>query len=144
MSSAQEISNKALYSRVYDAFNSGDIEVISKTVDEVFEPDALFHSPVPMDMPGPQAVKQVWTILLRAFPDIHVKVEDVITEGDKVVFRNTVTGTHQGEYRGIAPTGNSVNYREIFILRFVDGRVVEGWGVVDVFAQLQQIGAIQV
>jgi predicted ester cyclase len=59
--------------------------------------------------------------LHRAFPDLRVTVEDVIAEGDKVVGRNAVTGTHQGEYMGVPPTGKSVTYDEIFIARFVNG-----------------------
>jgi predicted ester cyclase len=66
----------------------------------------------------------------------------VIAEGDKVVGRNTVTGTHQGEYMGIPPTGKSVTYNEIFIARFVNGRIAETWGVVDVLSQMRQLGAI--
>ena len=60
----------------------------------------------------------MWAVLLRAYPDAHVAVEDLIAEGDKVVARNTVTGTHQGEYMGRPPTGKSVTYTEIFIVRF--------------------------
>lgn len=79
-------------------------------------------------------------MLLRAFPDLHVKVEDVVAKGDKVVYRNTVSGTHQGEYRGLAPTGRSVTYSEIFIVRLADVRIAEIWGVVDVHSQLLQLG----
>ncbi|UGT67573.1 ester cyclase [Nocardia gipuzkoensis] len=142
MSTARATSNIATFSRLHDAVNSGDAEIISKTIDEVVAPDMLFHAPVPMDATGAQALQQVWAVLLRAFPDIHVAVEDVIAEGDKVVFRNTVTGTHQGEYRGLPPTGKSVTYNEIFIVRFADGRIAEIWGVVDVFAQMRQLGVI--
>jgi steroid delta-isomerase-like uncharacterized protein len=131
-----------MFTRFHDALNSGDAEIISKAIDEVVEPDVLFHAPVPMDSAGAQALKQVWAVLLRAFPDIHVTIEDVIAEGDKVVFRNTVTGTHQGDYRGLPPTGRSVTYNEIFIARFADGRVAEIWGVVDVFSQMRQLGVI--
>jgi steroid delta-isomerase-like uncharacterized protein len=142
MSAAQTTSNKATFARFHDAMNAGDAEVISKTIDEIVEPGVLFHTPLPMDAAGAQAVKQVWAVLLRAFPDLHVAVEDVIAEADKVVSRNTVTGTHQGEYRGLPPTGRSVTYNEIFIFRFADGRIVEIWGVVDVFSQMRQLGAI--
>jgi predicted ester cyclase len=65
-----------------------------------------------------------------------------IAEGDKVVVRNTVTGTHLGEYLGIAPTGRRVEYDEIFILRLAGGRIAETWGVVDMLAQLRQLGAV--
>ncbi|MBF6301007.1 ester cyclase [Nocardia amamiensis] len=142
MSTARATSNKATFSRLHDAVNSGDAELIAKTIDEIVEPDVLFHAPVPMDATGAQALKQVWAVLLRAFPDIHVAVEDAIAEEDKVVFRNTVTGTHQGEFRGLPPTGKRVTYNEIFIVRFAGGRIAEIWGVVDVFSQMQQLGAI--
>ncbi len=122
MSTAQEASNKATLSRFDDAMSTGDAEVISKTIDELVEPDVLIHMPLPIQATGAQALKQVWAMLLRGLPDLHVAVEDLIAEGDKVVSRNTVTGTHQGEYRGLPPTGKSVTYNEIFIVRFAGGR----------------------
>ncbi|HEX9353627.1 MAG TPA: ester cyclase, partial [Streptosporangiaceae bacterium] len=143
MSTAQETTNKAMFSRFHDAMNTGDAELISKTIDEVFEPDVLIRTPLPVQATGAQALKQVWAILLRAFPDVHITVEDVIAEGDKVVARDTVTGTHQGEYMGVPPTGKSVTYNEIFILRFVKGRIAETWGVVDVLSQMKQLGVVQ-
>jgi predicted ester cyclase len=142
MATAQQTSNQATIRRLYDAVTTGDAEVISRTIDEVVEPDVLFHAPVPTGATGAQALKQVWPVLLQAFPDLHVAIEDVIEEGDKVVVRDTVTGTHLGEYRGLAPTGKSVAYNEIFICRFAGGRIAEIWGVVDVFAQLRQLGVI--
>jgi hypothetical protein len=66
--------------------------------------------------------------LQRAYPDLHITVEDVIAEGDKAVGRNTVTETHQGEYMGLPPTGKSVTYNEIFIFRLAGGRIVETLG----------------
>jgi hypothetical protein len=134
-------SNKETVRRLHDAVTGG-VELISQTIDEICEPDVVFHAPVPTGATGVQALKQVWPVLLRAYPDLRVTVEDLIEEGDKVVARNTVTGTHQGEYLGIAPTGRSVTYKEIFICRFVNGRIAEIWGVVDVFSQLKQLGAM--
>jgi predicted ester cyclase len=118
------------------------MELISKTIDEVVEPDVQIRTPLPIEATGAQALKQVWAMLLRAYPDLHVTIEDVIAEGDKVVCRNVVTGTHQGEYMGLAPTGRSVTYNEIFIFRLEGGRIAETWGVVDVLAQMRQLGAI--
>jgi steroid delta-isomerase-like uncharacterized protein len=142
MSPDQPASNKATFIRFHDAMNTGDADTVSTTIDEIVEPDVLFHAPVRVDATGAQALKQVWAVLLRAFPDLQVTVEDVIAEGDKVVSRNTVTGTHQGEYLGLPPTGRPVRYQEIFIVRFAGGRIAEIWGVVDVFAQMKQLGAI--
>jgi predicted ester cyclase len=59
------------------------------------------------------------------------------------VVRQTVTGTHRGDYAGLPPTGKSVTYNEIFIFRFVNGRIAETWGFVDVFSQMKQLGVIQ-
>ena len=144
MPTAQVASNKATLNRLHDALNSGDLDLVSKTIDEVFDPDVRIGTPLPIDATGAQAIKQVWATLLRAYPDLHVTVEDLIVDvdGDKFVTRNTVTGTHQGEYLGIAPTGKSVSYNEMFIVRFADGRIAETWGVVDLLAQLRQLGAI--
>jgi steroid delta-isomerase-like uncharacterized protein len=143
MSTAEEARNKATVSRfVDDVIGTGDAEVISKTIDELVEPDVLIHMPMPIQATGAQALKQVWAMLLRGLPDVHVTVEDLIAEGDKVVSRNTVTGTHQGEYMGLPPTGKSITYNEIFIFRFANGRIAEMWGVVDVFSQMKQLGVI--
>jgi steroid delta-isomerase-like uncharacterized protein len=142
MSTAEETSNKATFKRFHEAANTGDAEFLSKTIDELVAPDAVIRTPLPIDATGAELLKQVWAMLFRVYPDIHLTVEDVIAEGDKIVARNTVTGTHQGEFMGVGPTGKSVTYNEIFIFRFADGRVVETWGVVDVYSQMKQIGVI--
>jgi hypothetical protein len=140
MPTLQKTDNRANFRHFCDAMNTGDPEIISRTIDELVEPDALIRTPLPLDSTGRDRLKEVFTRLHRAFPDLHVTIEDLIAEGDKVVARNTVTGTHRGEYMGLQPTGKSVTYDEIFIFRFVGGRVAETWGVVDVFAQMRQLG----
>ena len=144
MSTAQATSNKATFRHFHDAVNSGDMDLISNMIDEAFEPDVQIRTPLPVEATGAQALKQVWATLLRAYPDLHITVEDLIAEGDKLVCRNVVTGTHRGEYMGIPPTGKSVTYNEIFIVRFEGGRIAETWGVVDVLSQMKQLGAIPV
>ena len=134
------VSNKATFRRFHDISNSRDLERIAGVIDELVAPDAVIHTPLPIEATGPQLLKAVLTQLRRAFPDLHISVEDVIEEGDKIVARNRVTGTHRGEYMGIAPTGARVAYDEIFILRFADGRIAETWGVVDVLSQMRQLG----
>jgi steroid delta-isomerase-like uncharacterized protein len=140
--SAHETSNKATIRRLMDAMNTGDAELISQMVDEVFDPDVKQHSP--FEATGTQALKEgVVARLYRAFPDLHITLEDLIEEGDKVVEKDLVTGTHQGEFNGLPPTGRSVSYHEIFIMRFANGRIAEIWGVVDIFSQMKQLGLIQ-
>lgn len=142
MSAAQRANNKATVRRFRDAMNTRDAALISKTIDEVFDPGVKQHTP--FEVTGVQALKEmVFATFYRAFPDIHFTIEDLIEEGDKVVVMDRVTGTHQGEFNGIPPTGRSVSYSEIFILRFASGRIAEGWGVVDIFSQMKQLGLIQ-
>jgi steroid delta-isomerase-like uncharacterized protein len=135
-------SNKAAIRRFHDATNSGHIDLISETIDELVEPDAVIRTPLPIEASGAQVLKEVFGRLLRVFPDLHVTIEDLIEEGDKVVSRNTVTGTHLGDYMGHPPTGKPVTYSEIFVFRFAGGRIAETWGVVDVFSQMRQLGVI--
>ena len=142
MSTAEVAANKALFKRFHEAANTGDFDFLATTIDEVVAPDAVIRTPLPIDATGADALKQIWAMLLRIYPDIHLTVEDLIGEGDRVVGRTTVTGTHRGEFMGVAPTGNSVTYNEMFIFRFADGRVVETWGVVDVYTQMKQIGVV--
>ncbi|MEU6782182.1 ester cyclase [Nonomuraea angiospora] len=143
MSTAQEARNKETYHRFHEAINSGDLEIISKAIDEFIHPDGRFHTAELAGVTAVQAQKRIWEVLLRAFPDIHVAVEDLLAEGDKIVARQTVTGTNSGEYRGMPPTGRSVTYNEIFIARFADGQIIDIWGVVDIYSQLRQLGLIK-
>src|SRR5262245_32405157 len=142
MTTAEEATNKATTKQLDEALNSGDHELIAKTIDKVTAPDALIRTPLPIEASGAELAKILFARLLQAYPDLHITIEDLIAEGDKVVSRNTVTGTHQGEYMGIPPTGKSVTYNEVIINRFVDGRIVETWAVVDVLAQMRQLGTI--
>jgi steroid delta-isomerase-like uncharacterized protein len=142
MSTAEVVRNKESFRRFQDAMNTCDAEFISKSIDELVAPDATIRTPLPGDATGADVLKQVWAVLLRAFPDLHLNVEDLIGEDDKVVARIVVTGTHLGDYMGVAPTRKSIAYDEIFIFRFSDGRVVETWGVVDIFSQMKQLGVI--
>ena len=142
MRTAQEAGNEAMFRRFHDATNSGEPDLIAQTIDELVAPDAAIHTPLPLAATGAQLLKQVWARLLQAYPDLHITVEDLIAKDDKVVSRQTVAATHRGEHMGVPPTGRSVAYSEIFIVRFAAGRIVETWGVVDVFSQMRQLGAI--
>jgi steroid delta-isomerase-like uncharacterized protein len=142
MSTDLEPGNKAALRRFQEALSSGDWRIISKAIDDVVAPDALIRTPLPIEATGVGLLKEVFGRLHRAFPDLHIAVDDLIAEGDKVVARNTVTGTHEGEYLGVPPTGRSITYNEIFVVRFAGGRIAETWGVVDVLSQLRQLGAL--
>jgi steroid delta-isomerase-like uncharacterized protein len=80
--------------------------------------------------------------LVAAFPDLHVEVEDLVTDGGKVVTRYSVHGTHKGELMGIPPTGRQVSIGGIAIDRFENGRSIEHWEYYDQMGMMQQLGVI--
>ncbi len=135
--SAEE--NKAIARRAYDAINRNDLDALEEMVDS----DITDHDPAPGQGPGLEGVKQYFSSLHAAFPDVHMDVEDMIAEGEKVVARVSVSGTHQGEFLGIEPTGNRVTIKGIDILRITDGKVVEHWGNFDDLGMLQQLGVVE-
>jgi predicted ester cyclase len=133
--------NKAILQRVYDIINSGDLS----RAEEVIPPDSIEHEEVPglpPGTPGLEVFRHFVTTFRAAFPDLRITAEDVIAEGDKVVARFTMRGTHRGEFMGIGPTGESISVTGIDIVRVVGGKAVEHWGQTDALGLLQQLGAI--
>jgi steroid delta-isomerase-like uncharacterized protein len=133
-------TNKAICREFLDELhNKGNFDVIDKYVDT----DVVSHDPFPGQAPGSAGVKQTMELFRSAFPDKQITFNDLIGEGDKVMIKVTVTGTHQGEFMGIPATGNKISYEEVLILRLQDGKIVEHWAVADALALMQQIGAIK-
>ena len=130
--------NKAIVRRYIDVVNKRNLAA----VDELFDANYVGHVRGFEDVKGPEGQKQVLAAVLTALPDLHDTIEDMVTEGDKVVTRLTFTGTHQGEFMGVAPTGKQVTVGEIAIFRIVGGKIVEGWQEVDMLGMMQQLGAI--
>lgn len=128
-------ANKELVRRMYEeAWNEGRLEV----VDEICSPDYRGIGPYGNEM-GPDSVKIGISSRRAAFPDVHVSIDDLVSEGDKVVCRLTFTGTHRGEYQGFAPTGKSVTWTGIWIYRVADEKFVERWHNWDLLGLLEQL-----
>jgi predicted ester cyclase len=81
-------------------------------------------------------------LLRSAFPDMRMTVHDLIVDGDRAVWRWTFTGTHRGEFAGVAPTGRRVEYDGASIEHVRDGRIVERWDFPDLLTALAQMGAL--
>ena len=131
--------NKALMRRwLEEVMNAQQLEA----VDEVFAPTFVDHGALPDQPPGPAGIKWFLTMIWTAFPDWRYSIEDLIAEGDKVVARVTVYGTHQGNFLSIPATGTPVTMTEIQIVRVAFGQIVDMWANVDLFGLLQQLGAV--
>ncbi len=111
-------------------------------VDELYAADLVWHEP-DQDVRGSEEAKQFLGMYLSAFPDVRVTVEDVIAEGDKVVTRWTIRGTHQGEIEEFGPpTGRQVEIKGITIHRIEGGKIVEEWERYDNLSVMQQLGFV--
>jgi steroid delta-isomerase-like uncharacterized protein len=132
--------NKAIARRGYEAINQNNLDAL----DEVVASDITDHDPAPGQAPGLEGVKQWFSSMHTAFPDFQMNVEDMIAEGDKVVARVSLSGTHHGEFMGIDPTGNRVTITGIDILRInAEGKIVEHWGNFDDLSMMQQLGVME-
>jgi steroid delta-isomerase-like uncharacterized protein len=109
----------------------------------VFTSDAVIHDPGGAEYRGADVIRRAVEAFLDAFPDLRFDVEDRIAENDRVAIRFRAGGTHRGEFRGVAPTGKSMSYTGVIIIRFEDGKIAEYWGISDVLSILEQLGAIR-
>jgi predicted ester cyclase len=130
---------KNLYRRFMEEVpNRGNFAV----ADEMLADDVIEYETLPPGLPPDKnGIMQLFRMVRAAFPDLHITIDDLIAEGDRVAARVTLRGTHRGEFLGFAPTGNKIAYGAIDISRFVDGKLVEHWGVPDYLDLMQQLGA---
>ena len=133
--------NKALMRRfLEEVFNKQNLAAI----DEFIAPNHVDHTLPPFLPTTPEGTKRAISMFLTAFPDVHLTVEDMIAEGDKVVTRYTSRGTQKGAFVGIPPTGKQMTVSSIVIARIADGKIAEEWGLDDQMGMLQQLGVIPV
>ena len=131
--------NKALNRRfVEEVINQGNTDAI----DELIDPGVVDHAAPPGFPTGREGAKQFAAMMRSSFPDLHLTIEDMIAEGDKVVMRSTWSGTHQGEFMGIPATGRRVTVSQIDITRCADGRMVEHWGHFYTLGLMHQLGGV--
>jgi steroid delta-isomerase-like uncharacterized protein len=135
----EEDPKKTLYRRfVEDIINGGRYELIP----EIFDPGYVDHSAPPGAPGGLGGVEAVFRMFRGGFPDVHFDIKSMLAEGDKVATRVIGSGTHDGAFMGIAPTGNKATWGSHGIFRVDAGRIVEHWGQPDILALLAQIGGI--
>lgn len=135
------MSNEAIAREAVDAFNRGD----SDAADRLFAAGYVDHDPSRAGLPpGPEGVRQAWSMMRSAFPDLQVEIEDVIAEGDRVAVRGAIHGTHRGELMRIPPTGKRVTVSLIDINRIENGKLAERWGQSDMLGMMQQLGVVPV
>jgi steroid delta-isomerase-like uncharacterized protein len=131
--------NKKVMQRIYDEFlNAGNLDA----ADALMAADIIEHEESHRAAPGLAGTKHIIATFRSAFPDLHFRVEDMIAEGDQVVTRVTMRGTHRSEFMGIPPTGKKFEVQTIDIVRFAGGKAAEHWAVSDNLGMMQQLGVV--
>jgi steroid delta-isomerase-like uncharacterized protein len=130
---------KALSDHLVALWNEGNFGLAS----EVYAENVTYHQyTLPEPLKGREAAVQFVKKIKAAFPDFKLKLEETVEEGNKVFARWSWTGTHKGEWRGIAPTEKTVNQMGVTILHVENGKIVELFDIADSYHVLRQLGAV--
>ena len=132
-------SNKQLCRDYFKAFLAGDTVWMERHIAASF----VRHDPgLPFEVRGPAGVKQLHDALLPAFPDMKLPLEDFVAEGEKVLVRLRVQGTHSGPFGDMAATGRQIDIDVLDLFQIRDGVLIEHWALLDNLGMLKQLGAI--
>lgn len=140
-------TNKEVVRRHFDALNSRDYGDLAN----IHHSDGRNHAKAAFDLSewpsegvpfGPEEVRGTFEWLTAGFPDLRVGVLDLVGEADKVVARIRMTGTHEGEFVGLAPTGARWDFEHVHIFRLADGRIAEHWAVREDLKAMLQLGVL--
>jgi steroid delta-isomerase-like uncharacterized protein len=123
-----------------EVWNQRSIEAIDRRM----AADCVIHGldQAGQDLHGPSGFKPFHQIFLNAFPDLHIDVEDVIEEGDRIAIRWTATGRHTGDSLGFPATNQQMRVSGATFAQIKDGKLVEGWNNFDALTMMQQLGAL--
>jgi steroid delta-isomerase-like uncharacterized protein len=129
-------ANTTLLRESVEAFNTGDMAKLLA----VAAPDIIIHyAEMPEPLQGRETWQQGYELVKRAFPDLEIRVDDLVAAGDTVALRLTLSGTHQGEFQGIPATGRTISYVSHEFYRVAEGLVAEEWICSDMASLFRQV-----
>jgi steroid delta-isomerase-like uncharacterized protein len=132
--------NLGVLAKFAEAVNTGQFDLFKESVSL----DNIDHDPAGGQVPGPGGYRFFFKGLRDAFPDLSVALDTMVADEESIAFAYTLTGTQNGSYMGIAPTGRKMKIRGMQISKFKDGKMIERWGSSDELGMLQQLGALTV
>ena len=133
--------NNAIVQRLFDEIMVADKKNMA-VFDEVYNTNLIYHGTGELMNGDLNGLKQLVASIANAFPDFQGTLDDLIAEGDKVVYRWTFSGTHKAEFNGIPATGKRVTARALSVNRVAGGKIVEEWENLDELGILQQLGVV--
>ncbi|GEM44613.1 ester cyclase [Deinococcus cellulosilyticus] len=137
---ATSVAEHLIHRYFEEVWNQGHLDVL----DEIMAPDYQNHSSsIPDPVPGPAGLRPIVAAMRQAFPDLHYEIQDLVVTGTKVAVRVHMTGTHLGDFFGIAPTGQQVRVQQFQIEWIREGQIVAHWRQTDDLTLMRQLGVIQ-
>jgi steroid delta-isomerase-like uncharacterized protein len=136
-----EKENIQLVEQMLAALNARDLDRYAQSIDSSYVGESEL-APTPAH--GPSGARQMLNMLLTAFPDLRIEVEQTLASGDYVVVRARLIGTHKGTYAGVAPTNKSVMWRGCNVVEIRNGKAIKSRVYADNASLLQQLGAISI
>jgi steroid delta-isomerase-like uncharacterized protein len=131
--------NKTIARRLFEeVMNKGNQAV----ADELVAAEFVNHDPGPVEQPNREGFKQFFVESHATFPDLRYTIEDIVAEGDKVVVRWTLKGTHKGQWGPVAPTGKQFTTTGVYIFRIANGKLAELWLKWDLWSMAGQLGLL--
>lgn len=128
--------NKIIVRHYQAAYNKNNLDEL----DEIMALDVLTPKSMPGFPPGLEGAKAIHQKTLIGMPDFHTEILELVAEGDMVVARIKMTGTHMGDFYGIPATGRRVDFSGMYMVRIENGKIVEHWGEEDGISLLHQLG----
>jgi steroid delta-isomerase-like uncharacterized protein len=110
--------------------------------EELFGEDFVDHTPQPNMTPDKKGVRSLYKALRMSFPDFHAVIHWQTADGEIVTTFKTYYGTHQGTFLGVAPTGRKIHFEAVDAMRVHEGKIIEHWGVANLYSLMQQLGAL--
>jgi steroid delta-isomerase-like uncharacterized protein len=133
------VDHSSTLRRFYDLISAADADGAA----DLLADDFVEHELTPGLPPTKAGTRDLFRMMVAAFPDLRFEAQDILASGDKVVGRAQVTGTNQGSFMGMPATGKAISVTAIDIVRFgEDGLAYEHWGVMDIMSMMQQLGVV--
>jgi steroid delta-isomerase-like uncharacterized protein len=138
MSDLREAAKAVVRRNTMEVQSGGNFELF----DELFADDFVDHTPQPGGTPDKEGARRLYQGLRSAFPDFRAEIHWQAVDGDIVTTYKTYHGTHKGPVLGIEPTGRTIKFETVDAMRIRDGRIIEHWGVANLYYLLQQLDAL--
>ena len=133
---ASAAQNEAVILQVLELINERKLDAAF----ELYAVDYIYHGPGGIELRGRDGIRGLWNDFLTGFPDLHSTVDEMVSQGDKLVLRWTVRGTHTGVFWGVPASNNKITLPITEVFRIADGQLVEAWDQWDRLHLMHQIG----